>query len=69
VDLDIERMAEAGDRYAQVCLGRMYHFGLGVGKNDSSAVEWYRKAAEQGHADAQFSLRDMYQHGWGVDKK
>jgi len=31
----------------------LYHHGLGVDKNESTAVEWYCKAAEQGHADAQ----------------
>ena len=53
VDLDIERMAEAGDQYAQVCLGRMYENGWGVDKNESIAEEWYRKAAEQGYFYAQ----------------
>ena len=28
--------------------------------------EWYRKAAEQGYADAQFSLGSMYDNGRGV---
>lgn len=30
------------------------------------AAEWYRKAAEQGHADAQFELATMYVRGDGV---
>ena len=30
------------------------------------AVKWYRKAAEQGFAFAQFSLGGMYNFGWGV---
>jgi len=34
-------------------LGLMYQYGRGVDKNISTAVEWYRKAAEQGHANAQ----------------
>jgi len=68
VDLDIERMAEDGDRYAQACLGRMYHYGRGVDENHSLAVKWFRKAAEQGYAEAQFSLGWMYQFGEGVDK-
>jgi len=54
LDLDIEGMAENGDQYAQACLGLMYQYGRGVDKNMSTAVEWYRKAAEQGHADAHF---------------
>ena len=30
------------------------------------AIKWYRKAAEQGYADAQCNLADMYHYGWGV---
>ena len=45
VDLDIERMAEDGDKYAQTCLGQMYRYGRGVDQNYLSAVKWYRKAA------------------------
>ena len=34
--------------------------GEGVPKNDAEAVTWYRKAAEQGYANAQFNLGYMY---------
>jgi len=34
----------------------MYHFAMGVDQNDSKAVYWYRKAAEQGCAFAQRNL-------------
>jgi len=68
VELDIEGMAEAGDQYAQACLGYMYRYRSGVDNNEATAVEWYRKAAEQGHADAQFNLGLMYRYGDGVDK-
>ena len=67
MDLDIEGMAEAGDQYAQAHLGLMYQYGYGVDKNYSTAVEWYRKAAEQGHAGAQYYLGNMYCFGQGVD--
>ncbi len=67
VDLDIEGMAEDGDQYAQAHLGLMYQYGYGVDKNYSTAVEWYRKAAEQGHAGAQYYLGNMYFFGQGVD--
>eukprot|EP00815_Leptocylindrus_aporus_P010424 CAMPEP_0116062674 /NCGR_PEP_ID=MMETSP0322-20121206/7922_1 /TAXON_ID=163516 /ORGANISM="Leptocylindrus danicus var. apora, Strain B651" /LENGTH=156 /DNA_ID=CAMNT_0003548071 /DNA_START=58 /DNA_END=528 /DNA_ORIENTATION=- len=63
VYFDIEGMAEAGDRYAQACLGYMYQYGDGVTKNYSTAVEWYRKAAEQGYAIAQACLGNMYRFG------
>ena len=40
--------------------------GLGVGLDDIEAVRWFRKAAEQGLADAQFLLGWAYYHGQGV---
>jgi len=68
VDLDIEGMAEDGDQYACAFLGVMYQYGDGVDYNYSTAVEWYCKAAKQGHSDAQFNLGVMYELGLGVDK-
>ena len=35
-------------------------------KDNTEAVKWYRKAADQGHASAQNSLGIMYAKGWGV---
>ncbi|MDO5357057.1 MAG: tetratricopeptide repeat protein, partial [Conchiformibius sp.] len=35
-------------------------------QDDEQAVAWFRKAAEQGMADAQFNLGMMYEHGEGV---
>jgi len=46
----------------------MYANGEGVPKDASQAVTWYRKAAEQGYASAQFSLGFMYANGEGVPK-
>ncbi len=34
----------------------------------AEALRWYRMAAEQGHADAQFHMGLMYNNGWGVRK-
>ena len=44
----------------------MYANGKGVIQNDKEAVKWYRLAAEQEHARAQFRLGLMYENGWGV---
>ena len=44
----------------------MYYDGGGVPKNDAEAVKWYRMATEQGDADAQFNLGNMYAKGQGV---
>ena len=32
----------------------------------AQAVKWYRKAADQGHAKAQYNLALMYANGYGV---
>jgi TPR repeat protein len=34
----------------------MYEQGLGVPRDPSQAAAWYRKAADQGHAQAQANL-------------
>ena len=49
-------------------LGVMYANGEGVPEDDAEAVRWYRLAAEQGHASAQFNLGLMYDTGEGVLK-
>ena len=42
--------------------------GWGTEQDHSEAVKWYRKAAEQGHANAQNNLGWMYQNGWGIEQ-
>ena len=37
-------------------------------KDYTQAVVWYRKAAEQGNADAQYSLGYCYRNGYGVSQ-
>jgi site-specific DNA recombinase len=44
----------------------MYAQGHGVPQDDARAVEWLRKAADQGNADAQFDLGVMYAQGRGA---
>ena len=46
------RLAEEGNAPAQYLLGGMYYNGQGVPQDYQLAVKWYRKAAEQGEADA-----------------
>jgi len=40
--------------------------GQGLKQDHAEAVRWYRKAAEQGHAGAQYNLGVMYLNGQGV---
>jgi TPR repeat protein len=44
----------------------MYYQGQGVAEDPVKAMEWYRKAAEQGYAAAQRNLGWMYDQGRGV---
>ena len=59
--------AEQGDADAQAELGS-YYFVEGGPRNYAKAAEWYRRAAEQGHAPAQFNLGVMYKKGEGVPR-
>ena len=56
------------DKYIQFSLGKCYYNGIGVTKDESKAVEWYKKAAEQGLAAAQYNLGVCYEDGKGVPK-
>ena len=49
-------------------MGVCYERGQGVEKNYTEAVKWYRKAAEQGHAEAQYKLGFCYKYGDGVEE-
>jgi len=42
--------------------------GKGVEQNYAEAVKWNRKAAEQGHAIAQYHLGREYYTGQGIEK-
>ena len=57
-----------GDRYACACIGWMYKYGNGVTLNHSRAVKWFRRAAEQGYACAQWYLGVMYGRQDSVNK-
>lgn len=59
--------AESGDPVAQENLAFAYHYSKKI-KNISEAVKWYKKSAEQGNAEAQFSLGKMYIAGEGVPR-
>lgn len=59
---EIELKARKGDINAQYKLGLKYYKGQGVPKNNGKAMKWFKKAAEQGHADAQYNLGVMYDY-------
>ncbi len=59
----VSQSGGAGLAGAQCNLGLMYAHGNGVPKDAVEAVQWYQKAAEQGHASAQNNLGWAYDHG------
>lgn len=66
---DIQQLrarAEAGDTKAQNQMGVRYLLGDGVEKDPKQAVDWYRKAARGGYADAIFNLGAAYFNGTSV---
>jgi Sel1 repeat len=54
--------ADEGMAEAQTILGIIYHQGQGVPRNDAESVKWFRKAADQGDAQAKVYLA-MYSKG------
>src|ERR1051325_5192233 len=62
-----EQLANEGNADAQFCVA--FKFAC-RGTKDSYvlAAEWYRRAAEQGHALAQFNLGVMYSRGQGFER-
>jgi cell division septation protein DedD len=57
-------LAQSGDPDAQFNLGQAYKLGRGVQPDLSAAMDWYRKAATQGHLRAEDNLGLlMFQQG------
>lgn len=66
IDPQIIVDARAGDPVAQYKLGYDYYLGHGISQDYAQAAIWWRKAAEQGYADAQNNLGVLYNSGKGV---
>ena len=49
-------------------MGICHEYGAGVWRNEPKAIEWYRKAAVQGHAHGQFNLALCLESGFGTRK-
>jgi uncharacterized protein len=56
----------ASDPQTEYMLGHYYLLGKGTKQNDKAAAEYFQKAAEKGHADAQSGLGVLYLTGKGV---
>lgn len=58
-------LADAGDPRAQHLLGLLYEKGRGVEKDFTTAVHWYQRASQLGHAPSQYRLAVGYLCGLG----
>ena len=57
--------ATAGDVIAQFSLGALLYYG----RDDlAQAVAWFRQAAGQGYAPAEFQMGQLYDFGFGVEQ-
>ena len=52
---------------AQFALGDLFFNGRGVPQDYGEAINWYGKAANQGHPVAQYLMGVLYREGWGAD--
>ena len=56
----VQKSADGGSPKAQFEMGIFYEFGVKtLGQDPRQAVEWYRKAAAQGHPLAKEGLEDL----------
>ena len=58
--------SRAGERLSAIQPGAHVRLCEGVPQDDAEAVKWYRLAAEQGNASAQYNLGVGYANGEGV---
>jgi len=49
-------------------LGWAFHYGIGVTQSYKKSFEWYKRAAMQGYACAEYNLGNAYSEGCGVKK-
>lgn len=64
----MEQSSSGSEANALYRLGRFFAAGTVFAKDDPAAVHFFRKAADQGLAEAQFSLASGYANGRGVVK-
>ncbi|MEO6435970.1 MAG: tetratricopeptide repeat protein [Tepidisphaeraceae bacterium] len=64
-----EQKAKSGNVLAQNVLGMAYKYGRGTEQNHARSLQWFRAAADQGDADAQFNLGRIYGKAFGTYAK
>lgn len=63
LEQEMTSKAQQGDPASQYALARMYFMSNGVDQSDRKGVLWLKKAAENGHPEAQTDLGDVYKIG------
>ena len=63
-----EKGAKQGNPFEQFNLGLMYYKGRGTAQDYTKAVNWWRRAAEQGFTEALNNLGMSYGNGDGVEQ-
>src|SRR5699024_6947193 len=64
----VKSLAEQGDASAQEELAEIYYDNQDIYFDREKAFYWNQKAANQGHAKAQYNLGYMYDYGKGVSQ-
>ena len=59
---ELNTLGDAGNVPAQIMLGALYNKGGAVERNDKIAAVWFEKAANQGNAEAQYQLGNLYEN-------
>ncbi len=59
--------ADKGFKEIMFIIGNYYRDGIGVDKNYSNALCWYRLAIEKGEYRTYIELSKMYENGYGID--
>jgi TPR repeat protein len=61
--------AERGEPQAATLIGRIYQEGLGVGRDDVQAAQWYRRGVELGDTNAMFAFGVLLADGGAANRK
>lgn len=56
----MQSSASSGDVAAQFKLGEIIYYGYGLEQNKTKGLEWYQRAADGGHAEAQYVLSGIF---------
>jgi len=65
IPANLLKSAENGNAGAQFTVARSYELGKRVKSDKAKAIQWYTKAADQGHTDAAYRLGLLYYKGLG----